>query len=57
MIRSYYELKIIGKDLKRFIRMLYKLNIYLEEIRIIENECFIKIDKKNYDKILKIKKN
>jgi len=55
MIRSYYELKIIGKDLKRFIRMLYKLNIYLEEIRIIENECFIKIDKKNYDKILKIK--
>jgi len=55
MIRSYYELKIIGKDLKRFIRMLYKLNIYLEEIRIIENECFIKIDKKNYDKISKIK--
>lgn len=55
MFKSYYELKIIGKDLKRFIRMLYKLNIYLENIKITDNECFIKVDKKNYNKILKVK--
>lgn len=55
MFTSYYKLEISGKDIKRFIRMLYKLNIYFEEIYFSGNKCYVKVDKKNYDKIKKIK--
>ena len=34
MLESYYKLEISGKDVKRFIRNLYKMNIYFEYIYI-----------------------
>lgn len=55
MFTSYYKLEISGKDIKRFIKMLYKINIFFEEIYFTGDKCYVKVDKKNYDKIKKIK--
>ena len=55
MFRSFYELKISGKDVKRFLKQLYKLNIYFEEIKFSDKDLIIKVDKENYNKIKKIK--
>ena len=32
MFRSIYEVKIEGKDIRRFIQKLYRCNIYFEDI-------------------------
>lgn len=55
MLNNYYELKIEGKDVKRFIKQLYNMNIYFEEIRFIDKTVYIKVNKNNLDKIKKIK--
>ena len=55
MFKSYYRLKITGKDVKRFLKQLYNLNIFFEEIEFKEKELYIKVDKDNYKKIKKIK--
>ena len=55
MFNSYYKLEISGKDVKRFIRMLYKMNIYFVEIDFFDNHCYVKVDIKNYNKILSVK--
>lgn len=55
MFNSYYKLKITGKDVKRFIKTLYKMGIYFEEIDFINNTCYVKVDNDNYKKILEIK--
>ena len=55
MFKSYYKLKIVGKDVKRFIKMLYKLDIFFEEIEFNERVCFIKIDKESYKKLCDVK--
>lgn len=55
MFNSYYELKIEGKDVKRFIKQLYNMHIYLENIEIKDKIAYVKVDKENYKKIKKIK--
>lgn len=55
MFNSYYELKIEGKDVKRFIKQLYNLNIYFENIEFKERDAFVKVDIDNYKKIKKVK--
>lgn len=55
MFTSYYKLEISGKDIKRFIKMLYRLNVYFEEIYFKDGKCYVKVDKKSYEKIKKIK--
>ena len=55
MFNNYYELKIEGKDVKRFIKQLYNLNIYFEDIEFIEKDVYVKVNIENYNKIKKIK--
>jgi len=55
MFNNYYELKIDGKDVKRFLNQLYNMHIYFENIEFINKSVYIKVDKSNYDKIKKIK--
>lgn len=55
MFNSYYELKIEGKDVKRFIKQLYNLNIYFENIEFKEKDVYVKVDIDNYKKIKKVK--
>jgi len=55
MFKSFYELKISGKDVKRFLKQLYNMQIYFEKIEFKDKELFIKVDKQNYSKIKKIK--
>lgn len=55
MLSSYYLIKISGKDINRFIKKLYKSNIYMEHIEIFDKYCYVKLSKDNYLKLLKIK--
>ena len=55
MFNNYYELKIEGKDVKRFIKQLYNLNIYFENLEFIDKCVYVKVDLPNYQKIKKIK--
>ena len=55
MFESFYKIKIEGKDVKRFIRMLYRSGIYFEEISLDHGSAYIKVDKKNYKKLNEIK--
>ena len=52
---SSIKIKIEGKDVKRFIRMLYRSGIYFEEISLDHGSAYIKVDKKNYKKLNEIK--
>lgn len=55
MNKGFYELKITGKDPRRFLKVLYKLNLPLYQIDIKEKELFVKVDEETYHKIKKIK--
>lgn len=55
MFNSIYEVQIEGKDVKRFVKTLYKRNIQLLNIFYTDDGIYIKLDKKNYDKLLEIK--
>ena len=55
MFESFYKIKIEGKDVKRFIRMLYRSGIYFEEISLDHGSAYIKVDKENYKKFNDIK--
>jgi len=55
VFNSIYEVKIEGKDVKRFIRTLYRRRIELINIVYDNDSIFIKLDKINYDKLLEIK--
>lgn len=55
MFNSIYEVKIEGKDVKRFIKTLYRRGIELLNISYTDESIYIKLDKKNYDKLLEIK--
>ncbi|MBQ7105036.1 MAG: sporulation protein YqfD [Bacilli bacterium] len=55
MFNNYYELKIEGKDVKRFLRQLYKMNIYFENVKYMNQYVYVKVNKDNYEKIKKIK--
>ena len=51
----YYDLKITGKDVKRFINNLSKMHINLYDIRYIDKNAIIKVNRLDYLKIKKIK--
>lgn len=55
MFNSVYEVKIEGKDIKRFIKTLYRRRIELINIVYDNNNVSIKLDKSNYNKLLDIK--
>ena len=55
MFNSVYEVKIEGKDIKRFIRTLYRRRIELINIVYDNNNVSIKLDKSNYNKLWDIK--
>lgn len=55
MFKSFYELKITGKDVKRFIKKLFNQKIYIENIEIYDKYAYIKVSKDNYEKVKKIK--
>lgn len=55
MFNSIYEVKIDGKDVKRFVKTLYRRGIELLNICYTDNSIYIKLDKRNYDKLLEIK--
>lgn len=55
MFNSIYEVKIEGKDVKRFIKTLYRRKIKLLNIIYNNESVYIKLDKTNYEKLLEIK--
>ena len=55
MIKNYYLISIVGKDVKRFLRYLYKNNIRFISIVILNKKLICKLDEKNYNKIKEIK--
>lgn len=55
MFNSIYEVKITGKDLKRFLKKLFRLNIYMIDISLRNKSLYLKLDKENYKKLLDIK--
>lgn len=55
MLKNYYKIKITGKNIRRFIKMLYTLNISMKDIVIYDNYFCAKVDKENYEKISNLK--
>ena len=55
MFKSFYKLSIEGKDVKRFIRYLYKRGILFNKISSSNNNYYVVVDKENYSKIKSIK--
>lgn len=55
MFKSIYEVKIEGKDVKRFIKTLYRRKIEIIDILYDNDKVLLKLDKNNYQKLLKIK--
>ena len=55
MFRNYYKVKIEGKDVKRFLKSLYKRGIRFINIIILDKELICKVDQENYNKIINIK--
>lgn len=55
MVNSIYEVKIEGKDVKRFVKALYRRGIEILNIFYTDDNIYIKLDKKNYEKLLEIK--
>lgn len=52
---KYYDLRIDGKDVKRFIRNLHKMHINFYKIRYIKDSVVIKVNDYDYKKIKDIK--
>lgn len=52
---SFYDIKISGKDVKRFVHNLHKMHIELLNIVFQKNSVIIKISEEDYKKILDIK--
>ena len=57
MFRSIYEVKIEGKDIRRFIQKLYRCNIYFEDIDIYDRVAYVKLTSENYKKFITIIKD
>ena len=55
MIMSYYDIKIVGKDVKRFIHNLHKMHIEFHNINYDQNSVIIKVSEADYKKIMSIK--
>lgn len=55
MFNSIYEVKITGKDLDRFIKQMYRLNINLYDIKYKGKSIYVKVDSVSYNKLINIK--
>lgn len=55
MFTSIYEVKITGRNVKRFIKQLYRAGILLLDIKYKKKSVYIKLDKDNYNKLLDVK--
>lgn len=55
MFNNYYEISVSGKDIRRFIKMLYKLDISFIRLTMLDNKFYAKVDLENYNKIMNIK--
>jgi len=55
MFQNIYEVKISGKDVKRFVKKLYKSNIFIEELYFSNRCVYLKLDKQNYERLKEIK--
>ena len=54
-MQSLYEVKIEGKNTKRFIKKVYSSGIYIEDIEMNDKVAYLKLTKENYEKLKKIK--
>lgn len=54
-MHNFYEIKIVGKDIKRFIRSLYRKNIQLHKIEWGESSVILLVDREGLQKIKEIK--
>lgn len=54
-MKNFYEIKITGKDTKRFIRTLHRMKIQLYKIEYQDNSVIIWIDRENFSELKKIK--
>ena len=52
---NYYDIKITGKDVKRFIHNLYKMHIEFLNIEFLDKSVIVKVNERDYKKILNIK--
>ena len=52
---SFYDVKISGKDIKRFLHNLHKMHIEFLNIVFEKNSVIIKVSEEDYKKILTIK--
>ena len=52
---NYYDIKITGKDVKRFIRNLYKMHINFYNIKYLNKSVIIQVNHNDYLKIKDIK--
>lgn len=52
---SFYDIKISGKDVKRFVHNLHKMHIELLNIVFEKNSVIIKVSENDYKRILEIK--
>lgn len=55
MFTSYYEVKVTGRNVKRFIKQVYKMGIFLHDVKYVGKSVYIKLDKENYLKLLDVK--
>ena len=55
MFKNYYKIKITGRDVKRFLKSLYKRGIFFQSIIINKNDVTVIVDLENYKKIKEIK--
>lgn len=54
-MHNFYEIKITGKDIKRFIKTLHRMGILLYKIDWQENSVRLLVDREGYQKIKEIK--
>jgi len=52
---NYYDLKITGRDVKRFINNLYRMGINFYNIKYLDKNVIIKVNRNDYLKIKQIK--
>ena len=55
MLQNIYEVKITGKDIKSFVKKIYKNKIFIEHLVFCDKSAYLKLDKENYERLKKIK--
>ena len=55
MLNNYYLVRIKGRNLKRFLKFLYRKKIYFINIVNQDDSLFCKLDQNNYKKLIEVK--